>query len=133
MLAVVDTKVIVSGLLNKDGTPARVTRMIAEGILTPVFSFPILAEYEDVLHRAKFHFEPSSTSKFLADLKSVGMQIEHVAVIMDDMPDMSDTPFLLAARHAGCPLITGNIKHFPKDAGVDILTPARFVERFHSS
>jgi len=86
MLAVVDTNVIVSGLLNKDGAPARVIGMIAEGILTPVFSFTILAEYEDFLHRAKFHFEPSSASKFLADLKSVGMQIEHIAVIMDDMP-----------------------------------------------
>jgi hypothetical protein len=38
-------------------------------------------------------------------------------------------PFLECARIAGVPLVTGNLRHFPKSVAgkVPVLTPAQFV------
>jgi hypothetical protein len=45
------------------------------------------------------------------------------------LPDPDDTPFLECARTAGVPLVTGNLRHFPKSVAgkVPVLTPAQFV------
>jgi predicted nucleic acid-binding protein len=58
-----------------------------------------------------------------------------VAVHTAGLPDPDDAPFLECARAAGVPLVTGNARHFPKRqcAGVEVLTPAEFVERVEST
>ena len=45
------------------------------------------------------------------------------------LPDSDDAPFLDCARTANVPLVTGNLRHFPKSVTgkVPVLTPARFV------
>jgi hypothetical protein len=46
-----------------------------------------------------------------------------------NLPDPDDAPFLECARTAGVPLVTGNLRHFPKSVAgkVPVLTPAQFV------
>ena len=45
------------------------------------------------------------------------------------LPDPDDEPFLECALTAGVPLVTGNIRHFPKSAaqGVQVMTPEQFL------
>lgn len=46
------------------------------------------------------------------------------------LPDPDDAPFLECAWAAGAPLVTGNIRHFPKSIAKTalVLTPAQFVD-----
>jgi hypothetical protein len=45
------------------------------------------------------------------------------------LPDKDDAPFLECARAADVPIVTGNLRHFPKSVcgEVKILTPAQFM------
>ena len=46
------------------------------------------------------------------------------------LPDTDDLPFIEVAAAAGVPLVTGNIRHFPKRSrcGVDVLSPRQFLD-----
>lgn len=46
------------------------------------------------------------------------------------LPDPDGAPFLECAWAAGAPLVTGNIRHFPKSIAKTalVLTPSQFVD-----
>jgi predicted nucleic acid-binding protein len=54
------------------------------------------------------------------------------AVVIVDLPDPDDSPFLEVALAAAVPLVTGNKRHFPVDRrrGCPVLTPVEFLNRF---
>ena len=60
--AVIDTNVIISALLSKnaDAATVGVLRAVVEGKIIPLYHEDILVEYDEVLHRAKFHFKEES-------------------------------------------------------------------------
>jgi hypothetical protein len=47
------------------------------------------------------------------------------------LPDSDDAQFLECGLTAGCALVTGNVRHFPRKLAqsVEVLTPAEFVRR----
>ena len=57
--AVVDTNVIVSAVIakNPDSPPRQVFRAMLSGDIIPLYHPDILAEYEEVLSRKKFHLK----------------------------------------------------------------------------
>ena len=57
--AVIDTNVIVAALLthNPMVATAKVLDFLSEGRIAPVYNEEIMNEYQDVLHRKKFHFK----------------------------------------------------------------------------
>lgn len=87
-----------------------------------MFNDEIIAEYEDVLRRSKFHFTPSLVNKYLKSICKLGISSERVK--SDEVfPDKDDVVFYEVALSK---LITGNIKHFPKTPIV--VTPAEMIE-----
>ena len=62
MRAVIDTGVLVSALIRRQGTTGEVLRLLRDGQFTAVYSTDILVEIIDVLGRpalrAKYHIEP---------------------------------------------------------------------------
>jgi putative PIN family toxin of toxin-antitoxin system len=54
--AVIDTNVVVSGLLARAGNEALILLAIHQGLVRPCFSEEILEEYAGVLARPKFAF-----------------------------------------------------------------------------
>ena len=58
MLLVVDTNVLVSGLLQARGPSGQIVRGLANGALNLAFDARILIEYQEVLRRPKFRFDP---------------------------------------------------------------------------
>jgi len=127
---VIDTNVLVAGLLSPFGRPGEVVRMIAAGSLSLLYDARIMAEYAQVLKRPKFSFSPEHIEALLDQVKAAG------AIVASDplsvrLPDEEDETFLevaLAGR-AQC-LVTGNLKHFPAAArqGMRVLTPAEFLD-----
>ena len=80
-----------------------------------------------MLTRAKFNIGAEVLADFFNRLP-VMWQFENKVPQLDiDLPDPTDAPFIALARYAGCPVITGNVKHFPAAAGVVVLTPAGWV------
>ena len=93
--AVIDTNVLVSALLAKhaDSSPVAVVGKLLDGTVIPVFSKTILKEYHDVLHRAKFGFQPVSVDVFLREVARRGVLLEpgRTDIVL---PDMKDVPFM---------------------------------------
>ena len=56
--AVIDTNVLVSALLSshEDAATVQAVGKLCSGEITPLFSKDILAEYNEMLRRKKFHF-----------------------------------------------------------------------------
>lgn len=130
MRVVIDTNVLVAGLLSPFGRPGEVVRMIAAGSLSLLYDARIIAEYIQVLKRPKFSFSPEHIEALLDQVKAVGVIVASDPLSVR-LPDEEDEAFLevaLAGR-AEC-LITGNLKHFPSAArqGMRVLTPAEFLD-----
>lgn len=117
--AVIDTNVLVSGLLSENDTAATVQvlgRMIA-GEITPLYSDEIIAEYREVLSRKKFKFSSQMIEYLLSVIDKYGILIEPTLTGIV-LPDMKDLPFyevVLEKKNDGAYLITGNAKHFPEE------------------
>lgn len=129
MRIVLDTNVLVSGLLSPQGPPGRIVALVAAGELTVCHDARILVEYADVLHRQRFGFTPARVDLLLHQVLAEGERTTALPLELA-LPDADDEPFLEVALAAGCSLVTGNLRHFPADrrGGARVLSPAELLE-----
>ena len=132
MMIVLDTNVIVSGILRPYSKAAAILRLAATGMIQLAYDLRILSEYEDVLNRPKFTFAKEDINAFLDQVEKEGVLVS-VMPLKFRLSDPDDEPFLevaLAARAEA--IIAGNKRHFPKKEyqGTRILSPAEFLEAF---
>jgi len=129
MKIVLDTNVIVAGLLSPFGPCAEILRMVFADDLTLYLDSRILSEYSEVLRRPKFHFHIDKVIAILDYIEHYGV-LTASSLLTDSLPDPSDQPFLEVAvkGHVAC-LVTGNQVHFPINLcqGVKVLSPADFL------
>ena len=125
-----DTNVIVSMLLSSDinSYPMQLMNYIYDGIITPVFSNEILNEYKEVLSRDKFPFTKKMVGDLINYIKKLGINIEpqKLEIEFEDYDDLVFYEVLMTKDKHEKKLVTGNIKHFPKQ--VNIMTPKEMVE-----
>lgn len=129
MLVVIDTNVLVSASINREGVPSQLVVKIRTLELTPVVSAAIRDEYAEVLRRPRFNFPQNWVDDLLADMEALALHVRPASIAVTNLPDPSDAPFIATALAAGCPIVTGNARHFPADCGVEILSPAQFLTR----
>lgn len=132
MNVVVDTNVLVAGLLSPFGPPGEIVRMIASGALRVCYDARILTEYDEVLARPRFKLNPEHIQALLDQIKAEGLSIAG-RPLPAKLPDPADEPFLETACEGKVEcLITGNLKHFPprKRQGVAVLSPREFLDRY---
>ena len=129
---VLDTNVLVSGMINAFGPPGRIVDMVREGQVELVVGDRVLAEYAEVLNRPKFrlYFSAQEVREVILFLERNTLYAV-TAVHLAHLPDGDDAPFLELALTADVPLVTGTVKHFPEACrqSADILTPSQFLER----
>ena len=130
MKIVLDTNVLVSGLLTPFGPSGEIVRMVFSGELLLYIDARILSEYQDVLHRPKFNFNKDHIGILFDYIKQYGQFISS-SPITNRLPDPDDEPFLevaIAGRVRS--LVTGNTAHYPLPLreGIDIFSPSEFVE-----
>jgi len=129
---VVDTNVLVAGLLSPFGPPGEILRMVASGTLRLCFDARILTEYEEVLARPKFRFNIEQTRALMYHIQAEGFSVPSNPLPVR-LPDPSDEPFLESAvtGKADC-LITGNTRHFPsaRREGMTVLSPREFLDYY---
>jgi putative PIN family toxin of toxin-antitoxin system len=128
MHLVIDTNVLVSGLLKPDGPPGRILDSVVQGIIVPVYSATILTEYQAVLVRRKFNFDPQNVLALLELIVSEGLLISRVRRLEFHFRDAGDQPFYECTAAAGCPLVTGNSRDFPAKGPVELVSPAQVMQ-----
>ena len=88
-----------------------------------------MEEYREVARRPELGIDTIDADRVLDFLESSSLPT--VALPLQAMlPDTDDLPFIEVAAAAGVPLVTGNIRHFPKRSrcGVDVLSPRQFLD-----
>lgn len=129
MRIVLDTNVLVSGLLNAAGNPGRVIDGIMMGDIVTIIDDRIVGEYREVLGRPKFAFDAQQRSRVLDFLLLTAERVSAPPLSVA-LPDPGDRPFLEVAIHGRAnALVTGNVRHFPPESRGDavVLTPTEFV------
>jgi putative PIN family toxin of toxin-antitoxin system len=127
---VLDTNVLVAGLLSAHAAPARVLQSILAGEVSICYDSRIVAEYRQVLARPKFAFDQELTEDVI-DWIEVSGELLIPPPLSVSLPDPDDVMFLevAVAANVDC-LVTGNLRHFPQRRrhGVSVLKPMQFVE-----
>jgi putative PIN family toxin of toxin-antitoxin system len=126
MKIVLDTNVIVSALLCPQSLPAKILGLVLNGTVGIVYDNNVLVEYIDVLNREKFKINKESIKVVLEFIRNDG---EYTISIPQKVKfvDEDDRMFYELYKSGEVDfLITGNIKHFPKEK--NIVTPREFIE-----
>jgi putative PIN family toxin of toxin-antitoxin system len=133
MRIVLDTNIVVSGLLQSQGNPAQVLTLVLSGAIQVCHDERILAEYAEVLSRPRFKFDPQRVREVLTKLEMDGLPINATGQRDLNLPDASDEPFLAVALAASVDfLVTGNLSDYPPDKcrGCAVVSPAVFTEQW---
>ena len=129
MRIVLDTNVLVAGLLSPFGPCAEIVRMVSSGEVRLCFDALILVEYDEVLYRSKFGFDKDKIAALLDHIEHLGHTVAS-SPLRHSLPDPDDEPFLKVAiaGKAVC-LVTGHASHFPAKLcqGRRVLSPREFL------
>ena len=132
MKIVLDTNVLVSGLLSPFGPPAEIVRLVTIGAVQVCYDSRILAEYRQVLLRPVFPFSQAQVETLLAQIGTDGLLVG-ARPLPEPLPDPDDEVFLAVALagQARC-LVTGNLKHYPAKSrqGIRVVSPSHFLELY---
>jgi putative PIN family toxin of toxin-antitoxin system len=127
MKIVLDTNVLVSGLINPKGVPAKILNLILNEKIIVLYDNRIIREYETVLSRRKFRFEKEIIEPLIDFIKHEGSFIA-ADPLKIKFEDEDDKMFLEVAKSGDAEyLITGNIVYFPNEQF--IVTPKEFIEK----
>lgn len=135
MRIVLDTNVVVSGLLNPHGKPGTILQMIVFGTVTICYDARIIIEYRDVLLRPKFSIGETEVDAILEHIEASGHLVA-TTPLPQNLPDPDDEPFLEVALSGEAEfLVTGNTRHFPKNRcqGMKVGKPTDFMEYYRAS
>lgn len=129
MKVVLDTNVIISAAISLTGPPAKILQLLYEKKLQLIIDIKIFTEYQRVLKYPKFNFSESKINKFLdffyfhsTLVQSSSLNLPH------KFPDPDDKIFYEAFVNGQADyLITGNLKHFPKNNS-KIVSPKDFLD-----
>ena len=138
-VCVVDTNVVVSGLLgiDKDSPPALILDAMLDGDLIYLMSEDLLIEYSSVLRRAnvvRLHgLSSQDLDRLLADLVANAMWRKPTAA--SDAPDTGDQHlWALLASHPHSRLVTGDqLLHARPPSGTSVISTRQFVNEFSPS
>ncbi len=132
--AVIDTNVLVSGLLSPAGNEALIVLALHRGLVRPCVSAEVMQEYAEVLARPKFAFPPDEIAAMTAMFRDKGELVTpHGPVPI--LPDADDARFLHCAEAAQAEyLVTGNKRHFPQEAcgTVRVVSAGELLDRIAS-
>ena len=129
--AVIDTNVLVSYLLtrNRESSVVKVMELIQEGVILPLLHVEIIKEYNEVLRRCKFGFPAQAINDLIGYMTSLGRYCDRKETT-ESIPDPDDIVFYeVSLSVEDSYLITGNLKHFPKNGHV--VSPAEMLQIIH--
>ncbi len=126
---VIDTNVLVSAMLRWNSVPGNILELTFDGPIIPVLNQDILAEYQEVLRRPKFHLDESIIQDVIDSIREKAIFVDAEALNVE-LPDPKDRVFyevvMEERKREDAYLVTGNIKHFPTKPFV--VTPRQMLD-----
>ncbi|SHJ02625.1 putative toxin-antitoxin system toxin component, PIN family [Desulfofundulus thermosubterraneus] len=135
MRVVLDTNVIISGILIPNGPPGMIVDFWAKGKLTVVISQSLLEEYLEVLLRPKFN--KVGTINERQGILEQFLDLENTVLVSPDFQlnvienDPDDNRVLECALEGGVQYIVSGDEHLlalKEFQGIIIVSPAEFVK-----
>lgn len=138
VLACIDTNVLISMFISarNDSPVVKIFEEIVTGKVIPLISEEIFLEYVEVSARPKFNIPENSRLKVLGMLKQRAIMVnpehDYKEILQEKMGssfDAGDVPFYaitMEKREESAYLVTGNLKHFPKEPF--IVSPKDFLK-----
>ena len=130
MRIVLDTNVIVSGLINPNGSPAAILNLVVNAKVQLLYDIRILQEYIEVLHRKKFGFNPESIEALIDYLQDEGEYISAEPTSMKFKDDDDRSFYEVMITGEADYLISGNLSHFPEDK--NFKSPREFLTKYEN-
>jgi putative PIN family toxin of toxin-antitoxin system len=135
MRAVIDTGVLVSALIRRQGTTGDVLHALRDGRFNAIYTTDLLVEIIDVLGRpalrAKYHVEPDDIAALINLIRLRGDLVTPANKVMA-CRDPKDDKFLEAALAGGADCIVSgdaDLLDLTPFEGIPILRPAEFLAR----
>jgi hypothetical protein len=132
---VLDTNVIVSGLIHPDGCPGRILGGLLDGAFTLVLSPPLVDGLRRILRRPRtrkyIRLSEDELNGRLAQLETIGDPTEGELDVQVSLRDPDDIIVLIAAVEGGADcIVTGDddLLELAEYEGVAIITPQAFLE-----
>jgi len=135
MIIVLDTNVLVSGLLTPFGSSGEIVRLVAAGKLILEYDSRILIEYWEVLNRPKFQLDKDQVATLIDYIRKNG-QVVSASPLNERLPDPDDASFLEVAIEGKTEyLVTGNKVHYPAKfrRGIKVVSPTEFVDLYRKT
>ena len=132
---VVDTNVLVSGLISPFGPPAEVVRLVTANRVQLLYDPRVLAEYQQVLVRPRFTFAPGRVEALLSQIEADG-ELVTAAPLAEPLPDSDDEASLAIALTGKAQyLVTGNLHHYPAQSrrSMPVVSPREFVDSYRNA
>ncbi len=129
--AVIDTNVLVSFLLTKnmESSVVKVIELVKNETIVPLLHTEILEEYKEVLKRDYLKIDDIYVTDLIETITKLGIFCDRKEAI-GPFPDPDDIVFYeVSLSVEDSYLITGNLKHFPKNGHV--VTPAEMLQIIH--
>lgn len=126
--AVVDTNVLISGTIsnNKNSPTVKIVDEIFDGNISCIYNVKIIKEYVDVLYREKFDIDENDITDLIIAISRYGIEVSYQDSDLE-FGGESDKKFYDAySMIKDAYLITGNLKHFPKEK--NIISPREFLD-----
>lgn len=137
MKAVIDTNVLISGLISPNGMPARIIDLWLANKITVCVNSEIIEEYLTVLLRPKFRSVGSPQERY--ELISGLVELENTKIVNSDLrlnvvtEDADDNVFVECAVEAQAEVIVSGDDHLLnliEYAGIKIVSPSEFLQQF---
>ena len=131
MRALFDVNVLISGLLARGGTPARLLGMWLEGEFELVVTERLLAELEATLARPKLrvHIDEAEAGGFVDLLRGLAETVEDPAAKPTvTSRDPKDDYLIAAAAVARATLVSGDAHLLELESSIPVLTPRAFLD-----
>ena len=121
---VIDTNVLVSAALTPQGSADNIMQKIANNELQLIYSDDILNEYKRVLAYDRLNLTKETQNMIVEGVNKRGKLIKPTVSTIP-LKHEDDRVFYDVAKESNATLITGNLKHYPKDSS--IMLPADFL------
>ena len=133
IVVVLDTNVLVSGLLSSNGSPGKILDLIIGNHIQVAYDDRILGEYEEVLSRPELHIRPSQAFAVIGHIELSGKYVTAELLSTEGYPDPDDIMFaeVLIASNANT-LVTGNLRHYNPlvQRKMPVISPVQFLEKY---
>lgn len=138
--AVLDTNILISGLITPRGTPAKILLAWRAGHFNLVTSVPLLLELKEALARPhlkdRYHLLPRDIRDFIALLTDTALLVTDPGVVSAQLRDSDDLAVLACALAGNAEyIVTGDhdLLDLHSFKGAQIVRPALLLQLLHSS